>query len=169
MLQFSLSSSLILTLMLLVGLIFFLRAAVKDRTTEMLLRHPHWQQEEVLAAVAKHLRQRSFQVVAYSPDQELVTLSGQVAPSVGLLLLLILIAAVGFSCLSLVLTILLPDWPALIWSPLLAVPGVGIFYWRGAARLEQVTVGWRSPGQLWIKAHKDEIRTLQTQLGFSQE
>lgn len=167
--QFSLSSSLILTLLLLVGLIFFLRAAVKDRTTEMLLQHPHWQQEEVLAAVSKYLFQRSFRVVAVSPDQELVTLSGQVVPSVGLMLLLMLLAAVGFSCLSLVLGILFPDWQNLAWTPLLAVPGVGLFYWRGATRSEQVTIGWRSPNHLWIKAHKDEIRILQAELGFNQE
>jgi Cofactor assembly of complex C subunit B len=170
--EFSLTSSLILTLLLLVGLIFFLKSSVKDRTTEMLFKHPDrenkGQEDQILQQVRTYLTARAFQVTNVDRDRQVVTLSGRVAPSISLMILLMLMAAVGFGCLSLVLGILLPEYDRWFWLSLLAVPGVGIFYWRGANRIEQVSFGWRSD-KLWVRAHKDEITTLQQALGLERQ
>jgi Cofactor assembly of complex C subunit B len=167
--EFSLTSSLILTLLLLVGLIFFLKSSVKDRTTEMLFSHSLWSEDQLLGEVRAYLTARSFQVTKLEPEQEIVTLSGRVAPSLILMILLMVMAAVGFGCLSLVLGILLPEYDNLFWLSLLTVPGVGIFYWRGAERVEEVSIGWRSPDRLWVKAHKDEITALQQALSLERQ
>jgi hypothetical protein len=171
--EFSLTSSLILTLLLLVGLIFFLKSSVKDRTTEMLFKHPQFQEnngqeDQILQQVRTYLTARAFQVTKVDRDRQTVTLSGRVAPSISLMILLMLMAAIGFGCLSLVLGILLPEYDRWFWLSLLSVPGVGIFYWRGADRVEQVSFGWRSD-KLWIRAHKDEITTLQQALRLERQ
>lgn len=132
----------------------------------MLFSHPSWQEDQVLQEVRTYLTARAFQVTNIDRDREIVTLSGRVAPSFGFMILLVLMAAIGFGCLSLVLGTLLPEYNQWFWLSLLTVPGVGIFYWRGADRVEQVSIGWRSPDKLWVKAHKDEITALQQSLGL---
>ncbi len=132
----------------------------------MLFSHPSWQEDQVLQEVRAYLTARTFQVTNIDRDRETVTLSGRVAPSFGFMILLVLMAAIGFGYLSLVLGTLLPEYDQWFWVSLLTVPGVGIFYWRDAERVEQVSIGWRSPDQLWVKARKDEITVLQQSLGL---
>jgi Cofactor assembly of complex C subunit B len=165
----SLLSSLVLTLLMLVGLIFFLKSSTKDRTTEMIFAHPSWGEEQLLRETIAYLLGRAYKVMRVDAEREAITLEGQVSPSVALMVLLMLMAGIGLSCISLVLATLLPDLGDLVWLSLLSVPGVGVFYWRGASRKEQVNLEMRSPARLWVKAHKDEITEMQQALGLQRE
>ena len=133
----ALGSTLLLTLLLAIGLVFFLRAASKDRTTVVDVQSPR-PALEVLDGLSQWLRQRGWQAEAGDPERRVLRFRGQVGASGTLALLLSLLGTVGAACLGLVLRQLLP---ALGWWPLLLAllgPLAGLIYRRRAARQELV-------------------------------
>ena len=164
----ALGSTLPLTLLLVIGLVFFLRAASKDRTTVVEIRSS--KPLEVLPALAEWLQGRGWVAEETNPERRLLTFSGQVEASGALAVLLSVLGGVGAGCLGLVLCQLLP---ALAWWPLLLTllgPLAGVVYRRRAARAETVELRLISHDEatgsaLQMRAHRDELIALEQEMG----
>jgi hypothetical protein len=159
----NLLSTLVLTLLLLVGLFFFLRASVKDRTEEAQLAFASCA-EVVSANLRRYLEGRAYRLVQ---EGDALIFCGTVAPSRFLALFLSVLALLGLVCLALVLSTLVPQSGWLLAVLPLASPAAGLFYWRRARRLEQVVAHIRntdSGSVLRIQAHRDEILALKDSL-----
>lgn len=166
-----LSSTFLLTLLLLVGLFFFIRASVKDRTqtTKFVSDLP----EEALAGqLQQYFSQRAYKMVDVDTEQNQVAFEGIVRPSLFLAFFLTALAAVGTLCLSLVLSILFPDYPLVPFLLVLISPLAGFFYWQKAKRPEQVLLRIDSEQDdnqlghsiITVIAHRDELAELQRSL-----
>lgn len=165
-----LSSTLLLTLLLLVGLIFFIRASAKDRTTQVQLT-ANLPETTVLPQVKDYFFKRAYQVKSFDPNEEEVTLEGFVQPSWFLAIFLSLLAGIGLLCLSLVLFLFFNElnYRSLFFVVTAFAPLAGIYYWKKAGRVEQVSVKLESSEsnseppmtRLTVKAHRDELIQLQ--------
>ena len=163
-----LSSTFFLTLLMFVGLFFFIRASVKARIEEMELKSDRTL-NELYQGLIDYFEGRAYQTIAQDPAANQVTFEGFVRPSVFLAVFLSFLAACGCFCLGLVLAYLLPTvgfWSLLV---LLAAPGAGVFYWRKAGRLEQVQVKIRAQESaqnlVWVQGHRDELAQLKQNFG----
>jgi len=164
-----LPSTLLLTLLLAVGFVFFLRAASKDRTTVVGVHSPR-PAIEVLAGVSDWLHERGWRTRSGDPDRQVLRFEGEVEASVGLALLLSGLAAIGIGCLGLVLRQLLPQ---LGWWPMLTIalgPLAGAVYRHRAARPEALEIRLMSAGEaqpcsLRLRAHRDELIAIEQHLG----
>lgn len=172
--SFTLTSTLLLTLLLLVGLFFFVKASVKERTqeVELLVNRP---EDVLLSQLQQYFLQRAYRVIALDPEQEQVTFEGVVRPSVFLAIFLGLLVATGLLCLGLVLSILVPQIAPGFLGLVLLAPLASWFYWQQARRPEKVVLkvdaipgntAAATPDQtrLRITAHRDELISLQTAL-----
>lgn len=161
-------STLLLTLLLAVGLVFFLRAASKDRTTVVEVQSPK-PAVEVLEGLSQWLTERGWVAHGGDPSQQVLRFRGQVSSSLPLALLLSALGALGASCLGLVIRQLLPQlgwWPLLL---ALAGPGAGVLYTRRAARAETVELRLIAGAEggtssLKLRAHRDELIALELAL-----
>ncbi|MBD2151037.1 cofactor assembly of complex C subunit B [Pseudanabaena sp. FACHB-1277] len=160
-------STLFLTALLFWGLISFLRGSIRDRTTDAVFavgQSKDTNDDQLLKQVRDYFRQRAYRVVEIDPDRDVAVLSGQIQPSWFLAIFLSILAALGLSCLGLVLGILIPDL-ANLWLWLLPLsPIAGLFYWRGTARERQVSLRLLPESRLKVRAHKDEIEQLEKAL-----
>jgi hypothetical protein len=162
-------STLLLTLLLAIGLVFFLRAASKDRTITVEVRSSR-PALEVLSALSTWLEARGYQPQTSDPERRSLLYRGQVSSSLLLTVLLSLLGGLGAGCLGLVWHQLLP---ALGWWPLLMAllgPFAGLLYRRRAARDETVELRLISHDQatgsaLKLRAHRDELIALDLDLG----
>jgi uncharacterized membrane protein YphA (DoxX/SURF4 family) len=156
--ELSYYSTLFLTLLLLVGLVFFLRGSTKDRTTIMELPD-----QNLTPKIRDYLLSLGYRVQNLDPDRDVVTLTGQVRASVGLAILLSLLATIGLGCLSLVLSLLFPEWGNGVYLLVGGAPIAGAFYWRGAQKTEEIKITARD-GQLVIQGHRDALRNIENRL-----
>jgi hypothetical protein len=162
-----LSSTFLLTLLLAVGLFFFIRASVKDRTCEEKFISEQTE-ESLLTQLQQYFSGRAYQVAAVDAAQNQVTFEGYVQPSWLLAIFLTLLAAVGTLCLALVLAILFPQLASLFLGLLVLAPAAGLFYWQRAGRTEKVSLKVetltsqenRQQSLITVKAHRDEIAEL---------
>lgn len=166
------SSTFLLTLLMIVGLVFFIRASVKDRTEqlEFVSEEP---EASLLDRLEKHFTERSYRVAAVDPDKHQVKFEGFVSPSWFMAIFLSFLAVMGTLCLALVLSMLFPNVGNLFLSLLLLAPLAGIFYWQKAGRLEQVllTIEAKDRGNnnqyhhhVRVSAHRDELTVLREAL-----
>ena len=163
-----LPSTLLLTLLLAVGLFFFIRASVKDRTQEVKLLSEQ-AEATLIEQLQQYLQERSYRPSRVDAQQNWVTFEGFVRPSAFLAIFLTLLAAAGMLCLALVWSILFPSMGTLILWLVLFAPAAGVFYWQRAARPEQVSLkvemhGEQSQSQVTVIAHRDELIQLQQSL-----
>jgi len=168
-----LTSTLLLTVVLMIGLVSFLRSSVKERTTEMLFKSINFNEDKLLSKVRDHLKQRGYQVIKLESDREAVTLAGRVRPSIFLAIVLVIVAALGMGCLGLVLSILVPffsdNWLTIAEIAIFTAIGSGLFYWNGADRTEEISLQLRPNSQLWVRGHKDELTEMQRSLNLTRE
>ncbi|MUL38524.1 hypothetical protein BWI75_19890 [Gloeocapsopsis sp. AAB1 = 1H9] len=168
----SLASTLVLTLLLAVGLFFFIRASVKDRTQEVTLV---FEQEEasMLEQLQQYFAHRSYRVASIDSARNQVTYEGFVKPSIFLAVFLTLLAAIGILCLALVWSLLFPGLSSIFLVLVLLSPMAGIFYWKKAGRPEQVLLKLPEQpnklprelqNQITVVAHRDELIELQRSL-----
>lgn len=154
---------------MMVGLFFFIRASVKDRTEQVTLNYPI-PEDTLLSQLQAYFEKRAYQVTSSNPQNKQLTLEGFVRPSLFLAIFLSFLAVIGLVCLSLVLSLLYPPLTWLFFCLILFAPAAGIFYWKKAARLEKVFLKIEPNNQLGqssitITAHRDELIELQqTQL-----
>ena len=150
-----------------IGLFFFIRASVKDRTKQIQLV-PAESEDILLKKLQEYFEARAYQLTAVDPQNKRIAFKGFVKPSLFLAILLSLLAVVGLSCLALVLFLLFPSLSNLFWLLVLIAPLAGVFYWRKAGRWEeillQVTSAADSPNLVTVTAHRDELIQLQENL-----
>lgn len=166
-----LSSTFLLTLLLAVGLFFFIRASVKDRTqkVQLIAQEP---EASLLERLQNYFDQRAYRVAAVDQATGQVTFQGFVRPSWFLAIFLTALAACGILCLSLVLSILYPNLSQVFLGLVLLAPVAGIFYWKGAGRDEQVFLKVEPlpnpqtdmQSLVTVIAHRDELAQLQQAL-----
>ncbi|TFI56144.1 cofactor assembly of complex C subunit B [Mastigocladus laminosus UU774] len=158
-----LPSTLMLTLLLSVGLFFFIRASTKDRT-EIAQLVSEQDEATLMSQLREYFRARSYRVAAVDPEQNQVIFEGNVRPSWFLAIFLTVLAATGILCLSLVLSQLFPSLSVFFLGMVLLSPLVGIYYWKKAKKLEKVslkveTTESESPSSstITVTAHRDEL------------
>jgi hypothetical protein len=166
-----LSSTFFLTLLLAIGLFFFIRASVKDRTEQVKLitEQP---EESLLTQLQQYFDQRAYQVTAVDAERNQVTFQGIVRPSWFLAIFLTLLAGCGFLCLSLVLSLLFPGMGSIFLGLILLAPAAGLFYWQRAGRPERVSLKLETlpheengtQSLITVTAHRDELAALQEAL-----
>lgn len=165
-----LSSTFFLTLLLAVGLFFFIRASIKDRTEQvkLIVTEP---EESLLARLQEYFDRRSYRIAALDRATGEVTFGGFVQPSWFLAIFLTVLAACAILCFSLVLSLLYPTFAKLFLGLILLSPAAGVFYWQGAGRNEQVLLKVEPlPNQtdtqslITVTAHRDELEQLQQTL-----
>ncbi len=167
-----LTSTFILTLLLAVGLFFFIRASTKPRIEQMVLETSE-SEVALLPRLQAYFTERAYKIAAVDRDTDIVTFEGVVRPSVFLTVLLTGLAAVGALCLALVLSMLLPDIGNLFLVLILVAPLAGWFYWEGSSRTEQVRLkvevqdGEPSSTSIRISGHRDELAVFQSVLQLS--
>ena len=164
-------STLLLTILLAVGLIFFLRAASKDRTTVVDIHSP-LPALIVLEGLGSWLEERGWRRNGGDAERQTLRFRGEVGASLILASLLSALGGLGAACLGLVLRQL---QPALGWWPLFLLllvvgPFVGWFYIQRAHRMESVELQLLTPGSsggstLKLRAHRDELIALELALG----
>ena len=99
-------STFLLTLLLLVGLFFFIRASTKDRTEQAKIASED--NETILMGQLKdYFQSRAYRVVSADPEKKEVIFEGFVQPSWFLAVFLTILSALGLACLGLVLAQLL--------------------------------------------------------------
>lgn len=168
-----LSSTVLLTLLLSVGLFFFIRASTKDRiqVVKLVTEQP---EESLLEQLQTYFTQRAYRIAAVDATANQVTFEGFVRPSVFLAVFLTLLAAVGLLCLALVLALLFPSWANVLPGLVVFSPIAGIFYWRKSARPEQVRLQVAKlqrqdesvQNLVTVTAHRDELAELQRSLNL---
>lgn len=171
--SFVLPSTFLLTLLLMVGLFFFIRASVKDRIEELqwLSTQP---EETVLKKVEDHLTNRSYRLAALDKELDQVTFEGMVRPSVVMACFLTALMLTATLCLSLVFSILFPTVGLGFTVITVISPVAGWFYWQRAQRPEQVRLKVESVESstadaepqtlLTVIAHRDEITAMRPTL-----
>ena len=168
------SSTLFLTVLLAIGLVFFLRAASKDRTTVVDVQSP-LPPLEVLNGISLWLEERGWKKNGGNVDEKLLLFNGSVASSTFLAIFLSCLGGLGAACLGLVLIQL---YPSLGWWPLLlaafGAPLAGYVYRIKSKREESLELKLLSSelskvSILRIKAHRDELIAIQLELSESLE
>ena len=165
----SLGSTLVLTLLLAIGLVFFLRAASKDRTTVVDVHSPR-PAVDVLEGLLAWLQARGWQPTAKDPQRQVLRFAGVVRASLPLSLLLSLLGSLGAGSLALVLHQLLPGAGPWVFALPLLGPLAGWLYWRRASRREILELRlMEEPASggstLRLRAHRDELIAMETELG----
>lgn len=163
-----LPSTLLLTLLMSVGLVFFIRASTKDRieTAQLVSQLPP---TSLMPQLKEYFRARSYRVAAVDSQQNKVTMTGFVKPSWFLAIFLTILAAIGFTSLSLVLSLLFSIQSFLLYGIILLSPLSGIFYWNKAGRVENVSLTVKDTdsdtfSKITVTAHRDEIISLEEAL-----
>lgn len=161
-------STFVLTLLMLIGLLFFIRASVKERIEVMRLASEQ-SELSLLNELQTYFTQRAYRIVETDAAKLQVVFEGFVRPSLVLAVFLTLLAAIGLLCLALMLSFLFPRFTETLLLLTLLSPIAGIFYWRRAARSEQVLLSVENANALeagnvsviTVTAHRDELAELQ--------
>ena len=165
-----LNSTLLLTILLSIGLFFFLRASSKDRTTVVEITSSQ-QPVEVLNVMYEWLNLRGWKQTGGNFDQRILIFKGQVTSSKLLAIFLSLLGGFGSCALGLVI---IQIYPGLGWWPILlgfvGGPLSGIIYYKKSAREEKFELRLLSNGDneemtlMRLRAHRDELISLENEL-----
>lgn len=164
-------STLLLTILLMIGLFFFIRGSIKDRT-EIVTLTCEDTEDNILSYLRNYFTQRSYQVKAIDTEKNKVTLEGKVSPSIFLAVFLSFLAGCGLFCFSLVLSMIFSSDSPLFLLLIILAPLAGFFYWKGAGRMEEVAFRLDNPNSntqntvITIQAHRDELIELQSSFPF---
>jgi Cofactor assembly of complex C subunit B len=166
-----LTSTFILSILISIGLFFFIRASTKPRIEQMNLE-TNESEAVLIPKLQAYFTDRAYKITAVDRDTDIITFEGFVSPSVFLAVLLTSLAAIGAMCLALVLSMQFPDVGNVFLVLLIAAPLAGWFYWQGSARVEQIrlkveTVGDSAPTKIKISGHRDELAIFQSTLQLS--
>ena len=163
------TTAFLMTFLTFIGLLFFIRASVKDRTKQITLI-PSESETILLNKLQEYFEQRAYQIVAVDTEQQTVTFKGFVRPSWFVAVLLTGLAVSGLFCMALVLSSLYPDTTSFSWLLLVLAPAAGIFYWRNASRWEKIFLAVKSGTDnrnlVTVTAHRDELIQLQENLSL---
>ena len=167
---YSLNSTLLLTILLAIGLFFFLRASSKDRTTVVEITSSK-KPLEVLDVIYEWLNLRGWKQTGGDFDQRILVFKGQVVSSKFLAIFLSLLGGFGSCALGLVIIQIYPTlgwWPILL--GLIGGPFSGIIYFQNSAREEKFELRLINSDDneemtsMRLRAHRDELISLENQL-----
>ena len=168
--NYSLNSTLLLTILLAIGLFFFLRASSKDRTTVIEITSSQ-RPLEVLNVMYEWLNLRGWKQIGGDFDQRILIFQGQVVSSKLLAIFLGILGGFGSCALGLVI---IQIYPILGWWPILlgfiGGPASGIVYLRKSAREEKFELRLISKDEnekmtlMRLRAHRDELISLENEL-----
>ncbi len=172
--DYYLKSTLFLTILLAIGLFFFLRASSKDRTTTIEIFSSK-QPLEVLNLVCSWLNLRGWKQTDCNSDNKTLTFKGQVVSSKFLAILLGFLGGLGSCALGLVIIQIYPNlswWPILL--GIIGGPLSGIIYSNKSQREETfefrlINDNETKPTQIRFRAHRDELIALENELKESLE
>tara|TARA_Y100001970_G_scaffold83200_1_gene105284 strand:- start:6198 stop:6758 length:561 start_codon:yes stop_codon:yes gene_type:complete len=166
----SLNSTLLLTILLSIGLFFFLRASSKDRTTVIEISSLK-QPLTVLNVLCEWLNLRGWKQTGGDFDQRILTFKGQVVSSKFLAIFLGILGGVGSCALGLVI---IQIYPLLGWWPILlgfiGGPLSGMVYFKKSAREEKFELRLINNDDedqitfMRLRAHRDELISLENEL-----
>ena len=166
------ASTFLLTSLMMVGLVFFIRASVKDRTEQIELSTSE-SEDSILPKLQNYFDQRAYQVLGVDSVTNEVTFQGFVRPSLFMAIFLTFLSGLGLFCLVLVLFMLFPQMSNWFWLILLLAPVAGRFYWQKAGRLEKVllsikssTTGNQAQNIITVTGHRDELIQFRQNLSF---
>lgn len=165
-----------------IGLFFFVKASIKERTEaeDISLDLP---QQQAIETIETHFTDRGYRVTERHSNPLVITLEGLVRPSIFLSIFLTLLTAIGLFCLALVLVVIAPDTGESWFAITVVSPLAGLFYWRGARREEKVFLSLpksetiadllpldlnhdRHPSPIRVTAHRDELIVLRQALNL---
>ena len=168
---YSLNSTLFLTILLAIGLFFFLRASSKDRTTVVEISSSQ-KPVKVLNDLYEWLHLRGWKQTGGDFDQRILIFKGQVVSSKLLAIFLGVLGGFGSCALGLVI---IQIYPLLGWWPILlgliGGPLSGLVYFKKSAREEKFELRLVSKGEdeertfMRLRAHRDELISLENELG----
>ena len=167
---FVLPSAFFLTVLITIGLFFFIRASVKPRLETATWSVPQPDQQ-LVQTVTEYLEGRAYRLQSVDRDQNRVVFTGLVRASTGLALFLSALAAVGTICFGLTLLVQFPAVGYWGFLSVLVAPLAGWFYYKKSTRPEQIVLSVKgldniNQTRLRITAHRDEIALLETTLKF---
>ena len=154
-----------------VGLFFFIRASVKDRTQQVKLT-AQLSKTSLFEQLQTYFTQRAYDITSIDAQRENVTLEGFVRPSWFMAIFLSILAALGLLCFGLVLSLIYPPFTPLFLGLSLLSPLAGLFYWKQAGRIEKISLTLESISEptaqqsstVTVTAHRDELIQLQQAL-----
>tara|TARA_Y100001970_G_C13745108_1_gene608190 strand:- start:54 stop:611 length:558 start_codon:yes stop_codon:yes gene_type:complete len=167
---YSLNSTLLLTILLAIGLFFFLRASSKDRTTVVEISSSQ-KPVKVLNDLYEWLDLRGWKQTGGDFNQRILIFKGQVVSSKFLAIFLGILGGFGSCALGLVI---IQIYPALGWWPILlgliGGPLSGMIYFKKSAREEKFELRLINKDDdvmtfLRLRAHRDELISLENELG----
>jgi hypothetical protein len=160
-----LSSALIPTSLMAIGLAFFIRASVKERTEELELACVR-SAVEIDRLAKDHLTGRTYRVAKTEDGTTLF--EGQVRPSLFLAIFLSLLAAIGFACVGLIVGTAFPSLGDMTIGIVMLSPLAGAYYWKKASKSERVVIAVQATGEatssLTAIGHRDELNVLRQML-----
>ena len=168
--SYSLNSTLLLTILLAIGLFFFLRASSKDRTTVVEISSSQ-KPVKVLNDLYEWLNLRGWKQIGGDFDQRILIFKGQVVSSKFLAIFLGILGGFGSCALGLVI---IQIYPVLGWWPILlgliGGPLSGMVYFKKSAREEKFELRLINKDDdvmtfLRLRAHRDELISLENELG----
>ena len=165
-----LNSTLLLTILLAIGLFFFLRASSKDRTTVIEISSEQ-RPLQVLNVLYEWLNLRGWKQTGGDFDRKTLVFEGQVVSSKYLAVFLGMLGAFGSCALGLVI---IQIYPVLSWWPILlgfiGGPLSGIIYLKKSAREEKFELRLINENDedeitfMRLRAHRDELISLENEL-----
>ncbi len=167
---YSLNSTLLLTILLAIGLFFFLRASSKDRTTVVEITSSQ-KPVEVLNIMYEWLQLRGWKQTGGDFDKRILIFKGQVISSKLLAIFLSLLGGCGSCALGLVIIQIFPTlgwWPILL--GLIGGPFSGMIYFKKSAREEKFELRLidssdnKEMTSMRLRAHRDELISLENEL-----
>jgi len=167
--SYSLNSTLLLTILLAIGLFFFLRASSKDRTTVVEISSSQ-KPIKVLNDLYEWLNLRGWKQIGGDFDQRILIFKGQVVSSKFLAIFLGILGGFGSCALGLVI---IQIYPALGWWPILlgfiGGPLSGMVYFKRSAREEKFELRLINKDDdmmtfMRLRAHRDELISLENEL-----
>ncbi len=167
---YSLKSTLLLTILLAIGLFFFLRASSKDRTTIVEISSSE-KPIKVLNGLCEWLNLRGWKQIGGDFEKRILIFQGEVVSSKFLAIFLGVLGGFGSCALGLVVVQIYPGlgwWPILL--GLIGGPLSSLFYSKKSAREEKFELRLINENDndstlMRLKAHRDELISLENELG----
>ncbi len=167
--NYNLNSTLLLTILLAIGLFFFLKASSKDRTTIIDISSSK-KPIVVMDEVCNWLKLRGWQQINVNSEKKILTFKGQVVSSKSLAIFLSFLGFLGSCSLGLVLVQIYPFlnwWPILL--GLVGGPIAGLVYFKNSRREEifefkLINENEMQCTQLRLSAHRDELIAFENDL-----
>lgn len=164
-------STFFLTLLLAVGLFFFVKASVKERTQQETICVSQ-DADTLLEEIESYFHSRAYRAIAIDRQENSITYEGVVRPSWFMAIFLTFLTAVGSLCLGLVMSMAVPASGYGFLAIVVFSPLAGFFYWQKAKRPEQVCLKLeavrnsesRTESLIRVTAHRDELATLKQAL-----